>query len=172
MAVPVDIATLQTIAPGEPFLSATLEGIRDWLEFLADPPACSVYASTASTVPHLMPVALSANNEFYDNDAIHSTTTNTTRLTIQTPGRYLVFATVQFSADADGVRNAKFRVNGSTEHETMQVFGGTSASSCVITSIRSLVLNQGDYVECIASHTAGNDLSVTLREFGVTWFTR
>lgn len=168
----VDIATIQTIATGQPFLAATLQQIRDNDEFFAEPPSCSVYASSAQTVGNSSPTALTANSENFDNDSMHSTASNTSRVTVQTAGRYLVYATVQFAADGDGVRNVRFRIDGTTSYECIQVPAVSTVNSIVVTAIRSFVLSASQYVECIGFHTAGNNLGVTLLEFGATWMTR
>jgi hypothetical protein len=168
----VDIATLQTIAAGQPLSAATVSQIRDNGEFFIDPPACSIFNSAAQSVSDATPEALTANSENFDNDSMHSTASNTSRWTIQTAGRYLCFATVQFAADASGVRNVNFKVNGTTTHQCMQVPAVSAVNSCVVTAVRALTLAAGDYVEAFAFHTAGASLNATLLEAGATYLTR
>lgn len=146
--------------------------VRDNLEFLIDPPACSVYGSAAQSIADSTTTVLLANSENFDNASMHSTSSNTGRITGTTAGRFLVFSTVQFDANATGVRNLSFLVNGTTTVQCMQVLSGTAVSSIVLTATRALTLAAGDYVECRGRQTSGGSLGVTLLEFGVTYLTR
>ena len=167
----VDIATLMSIVPGEPLPAAVMQQIRDNQEFLIDPPACSVFNSTAQSVSHDTPSVLAANSELFDNDSMHSTSVSNSRITIQTPGRYQLMSVIEFAADADGYRAAWFRVDGSTNVWGMRVGTGTSTVTRLVT-IRQVVLTAGQYVEAMVSHTAGNALDVSLLEFAALFLTR
>lgn len=167
-----DLNTIHNPTAGQVPPASWGDQIRDNFEFLIDPPACSVYHSTTASVSDATTTSLNANSEYFDNDSMHSTSTNTSRITIQTAGRYLFFATVQFAADTDGVRNVKFRINGSTEYECVQVPAVSAVNSIVLTATRAFVCSASDYVETRVYHTAGNALNVTLLEFGATWLTR
>lgn len=168
----VDPQTIDNPTAGQPIPAAWSDQVRNDLEYLVDPPACSVYHNTTATVATATPSALAANSEFFDNDSMHSTSTNNTRITATTAGRYEFNATIRFDPDADGVRRGAFRVNGTTIYESMQVPGVSSLRSCVITCTRKIVLAAGDYVEVLAEHTAGNNLAVELYEFAAKWETR
>lgn len=167
-----DLNTIHNPTAGQVPPASWGDQIRDNFEFLIDPPACSVYNSAAQTIANATTTSMTADSENFDNNSMHSTSTNTSRITFTTAGRYLCFATVQFAADVDGVRNVKFRINGATEYECVQVPAVSSVSSIVITATRAFVFAASDYVECRVSHTAGNNLSVTLLEFGATFLTR
>lgn len=169
----VDLATVQTIATGQPFLAATLQQIRDNFEFLADPPACSVYNSAAATLSSSVSLqTLSANSENFDNDSMHSTSSNTSRITIQTDGRYLVFGSVNFAANTSGRRALAFVVNGSTTYNVGGAHPVQTANSMAMSGVRAVVLTAGDYVELQVVQSSGGDLDVTLSEFAVFWMTR
>lgn len=148
--------------------------IRDDLEALIEPPACSVYHSTTQSVAASTTVYLSANSENFDNDGLHSTVTNTSRITIQKTGRYELISTVQFAPEAagSGVRNVKFRVNGTTTYESIQVVHTSTGSSAVLPGTRKLDLTAGDYVECGAFQSSPNSVNVTLLEFACKFDTR
>ena len=49
-------------------------------------------------------VAVTFDTERFDTDTIHSTSTNTSRLTINTGGKYLIGGAVTFTANATGQR--------------------------------------------------------------------
>lgn len=167
----VDIATLQTIAAGQPLSSATVQQIRDNGEFLIDPPACSVYQSTSQTVASTVDASMNANSELFDNNSMHSTSSSTSRITAQTAGRYLFVMTVAWPFDADGYRLLGLRVNATTTYNVATV-GASPSVPTIISGSKMLTLAAGDYVECRTRHTAVDDLAVELREFAATFLTR
>jgi hypothetical protein len=63
-----------------------------------------VYHNTTQSLQHNVFTYLTFNSERWDNDAIHSTTTNPTRLTCKTAGLYLIGAYVAWQANATGTR--------------------------------------------------------------------
>lgn len=167
-----DLSTIQATDPGDPLTAAWCDQARDNGEFFVDPPACSVFGSSAQSVPDSSPTPLTANSESFDNDSMHSTVTNTSRLTMQTAGRYLCVATATFAADVDGFRRLTFRVDGTTSHTAVTAPVSSGSVNAGITGVRALVLNAGQYVEVLATHSAGAALDVTLVEFFAMFLTR
>lgn len=170
----LDIATLQTIAAGQPLSSATVQQVRDNGEFLIDPPAASIFNSAAQSVPDATMTALTANSENFDNDSMHSTSSTTSRITFQTAGRYLLVGTAIFAANATGERNVTFLKNGTTQIEGTKVTANASGSqTTVVTAVRTLVFAAGDYVEMRVRHrNSGGALDVTMDEFFAGFWTR
>ena len=166
----VDTQTIHNPATGTAIPAAWGDQTRDNSEFLIDPPFASVSHSATQVSVNGVGLALLANTELFDNNAMHSTVTNTSRITIQTAGRYKVAATVEFATDADGDRRLVFRVNGTTTHQSLRV--SSSASTVILTGTRDLVLAATDYVEVVATQSAGNNLDVTLHEFSAMFVTR
>lgn len=169
----IDIAGLQVIAAGQPFAAATLQQVRDNEEFLIDPPACSVYNSAAVGTTDAVFLDLTANSENYDNASMHSTSVSTSRITVSTAGRYLLFGSVNFAANATGERRFDFVVNGVTVIIGLGVDANSSgAANTVLSGCRSAVLAAGDYVEVRARQQSGGGLNVTLDEFALMFQTR
>jgi len=139
--------------------------VRDDLVFLNDRPTCSAFNNTTQTIATGSTTVLTANSERWDNDAMHSTVTNTSRITIVTEGRYLVGSTVQFDAHATGVRGVDFLVNGATAYPASGSTKVDSGVAEVLTSLRFIDLNATDYVETRAVQTSGTNLGVTLQDF-------
>ncbi len=168
----VDLATIHDPVTGTVAPAAWGDQIREDLEFLIDPPACSVYSSAAQSIASATFVSLDANSESFDNDAMHSTVTNTSRVTIQTAGRYLFIANINFASSASTRVIGSFFVNGTTRHDrvVVPVVGGGTDDRHTISI--SLVLAAGDYVEVQANHNAGANLNVTLLEFFALFLTR
>lgn len=168
----IDPDTILTPDPGDVLTAAWCDVVRSDLEFLIDPPACSVYGSAAQSVADDTATDLTANSENFDNDSMHSTAVNTARITIQTAGRYLVFAQVVFAADADGRRALLFRVNNTDDYNVQAVLSVGAVNSMAVSGVRALTLDVGDYVTCRVVHTAGAALNVTLNEFATFFMTR
>lgn len=166
-----DLNTIHNPATGTVAPASWGDQVRDNLEFLIDPPACSVYASSAQSIANATFVSLTADSEYFDNDSMHSTVTNTSRITVQTAGRYLLSATIAYTAGT-GRRFSQFLVNGATGYDGdgRPAIGGGSDDKIVMT--RSLVLAASDYVEVQANQNTGGALDVTLREFVALFMTR
>lgn len=166
----VDIATLQTIAPGQPFQAATLQQIRDNEEFLIDPPLCSVRGSSDQSVPNSGVTAMLADNELFDNDSMHSTSVNPERITVQTPGRYRFSARVEFASASGGAREIRFYKNGASMGAAFLMT--PNAGVHVVTTYVEDVSMAGDYYHVGVVQTSGADLAVTLRNFSAMYLSR
>jgi hypothetical protein len=80
-----------------------------------DPPACRVFNNANISVVNATPTDLTYNSELFDTDSMHDTAVNPTRITIRTPGIYLVQAGGTWQADNDYVRRLiSFVVNATT----------------------------------------------------------
>jgi hypothetical protein len=166
------LSTIQTIATGQPFTAATLQQANDNDEFLIDPPACSIMESTAQSLADNTATTLTSNEENFDNDSMHSTATNTTRITAQTAGRYVFFATVSFAANATGHRVLRLLVNNTTSYDLQVVNSSTAATPIVLSGSKTLVLAASSYVECVAAQNSGGALNVTLLDLTAVYITR
>ena len=174
----IDPNTIHNPVTGTVAPAAWGDQIRDNLEFLVDPPACSVTDLTGTSVPsNTLTVLGGTGTENFDNDAMHSDVTNRGRITIQTPGRYLFLATIAYTshtgADTAFIR-VSLRVNGTTSYAGMIVKGQAAATSEVkIQATRALPLVAGDYVEITTLHTlVGTVNPVWVEEFFAMFLTR
>lgn len=169
-----DLANTHVPATGTVAPAAWGLQIRENDEFLIDPPACSVYGSAAESVASSTNVWLSADSENYDNDAMHSTVTNTSRITAQTAGRYQATAVVVFEANTTvpAYRSIRWRVNGGSTIESTRFPSAGVNTTMVATGVRTFTLAAGDYLEVGCIHNAGVALNVTLDEFVLTFRTR
>ncbi|NIR61377.1 MAG: hypothetical protein GWO02_18705, partial [Gammaproteobacteria bacterium] len=163
----VDLATIHSPSTGAVAPAAWGTQIRTNQEFLIDVPACSVFNSAAQTIATgITNVILTADSENYDNDAMHSTVTNNTRITFQTPGRYEVGATVDWAAVSTTIsdfRTLNILLNGTTGfniHQGPGHSGGPSGSS--YSGSRTLTVVASDYVEIRVRQNSGGNLDVTL----------
>lgn len=167
----VDIQSLHNPATGNVAPASWGDQIRDNLEFLISPPSCKVNHSTTQNVSHNTDTVLLANSESWDTDSMHSTSSSTSRITINTAGKYLFIATAEFGADATGMRRLRFKVNGSATQAffAAAVTGSTGARGSGSTMRNFSV---GDYIEVEAHQNSGSTLTCQLVEFSATWVGR
>ncbi len=168
-----DLALTHVPATGNVAPAAWGTQIRTNFEFLIDPPACSVLGSSAQSVANDTLVILNAGSETFDNDGMHSTVTNNSRITAQTAGRYLINTVVEFAANAASYNQVDFLKNGATTLPGTRlppVTTGAFPTALAITE--TVVLAAGDYVEVRVRHTAGGTIDVTLAQFNALFMTR
>lgn len=122
-------------------------------------PRARVYNSAALSIPNGLVTALTFNSERYDTDNIHSTSSNTSRLTATTAGTYLIIANVSFASNTTGERVCRIRLNGTTTIGNVAAAPVTGDSTTQSVSTQ-YALAAGDYVEVEAFQTSGGALNV------------
>ena len=91
------------------------QDVVDNVTFLANPPACRVYNSANISCANNAETAMTFDTERFDTDSMHSTSVNTGRITITTPGLYVFGFCVVLAADTDYIATyATIRLNGTT----------------------------------------------------------
>lgn len=119
-----------------------------------------VYNNAALTIPDATWTALTFNSERFDTDGIHSTTTNTGRLTCQTAGVYAVVAHVQFAANVTGIRMVQIQRNGTrVALDTRNAVANASYPTTVSLST-CVALTAGQYLEVLVLQNRGGNLNV------------
>lgn len=168
----VDLNTIHNPATGTIAPASWGDQVRDNLEFLIDPPYCSVFNSAVQNIANNTNVALTANSENFDNNAMHSTVSNTSRMTIQTAGRYQFISTVAFASNGTGLRQILFRIDGTTFITPSVQITAVTGSVTSPLLVANIALNAAQYVECMVRQTSGGALDVTLTEFAAMFVTR
>ena len=104
-------------------------------------------------------VTITYDAESFDTDGFHSTSSNTSRITIPTGkgGKYLINARVNIDANATGARLARFTVNGNELFAGTET-AGSSAAACKHTMSTIQNLSAGDYVELLCLQNTGGNL--------------
>ena len=101
---------------------------------------------------------MTLDSERWDTDTMHSTSTNTSRLTATTAGKYFISGSIEFASGfATGYRRAEIRLNGATVIASQDT---TPPANNSITATRVTVsthynLAATDYVELLATQSAG-----------------
>lgn len=116
----------------------------------ATPDAARVYKATGQSIPNITVTALTFDTERFDDGGLHSTVSNTSRLTAAKAGVYVISAAVGFVEAGAGGLVLILRVNGTTSIALDQ---GVAATDTTISTIYKL--NAGDYVEVLAFHNSG-----------------
>lgn len=132
---------------------------------------CRVYNSGSQSINNTTLTALTFDSELYDDDTMHSTVSNTSRITMTTAGRYHVGATVTFDANATGSRIVLLRLNGTTyfaKDRHMTVTTGSTTTSATVSSDYNF--SATDYVEVIVYQDSGGALNVLNSGADVTGF--
>lgn len=168
----IDPNTVHNPSTGAVIPSAWGDVVRDDLEALIDPPACAAFAAAAQSVPNNTDTVLNAGSEDYDNDGMHSTAVNTSRITVQKAGRYRFEARIQFAAGAGNRRLTTFRINGASSVNGDQRSGVGGGFSTFISTFMTRVCIAGDYVEMRVLQDTGGALDVTLLQFAAKRETR
>lgn len=116
-----------------------------------------VTRTAAQTIPTSTDTAVAFDAEDYDTDTMHSTSSNTSRLTMTTAGKYLIICGGRFEANANGLRDSYIRKNGTTIiGPSYRQLGSTAAIFLNTSVIDTFAAN--DYVEFLLFQDSGGDL--------------
>lgn len=135
--------------------------LRDALNYLLNPPMVRVRHSATISAANATYTAHSFNTEDYDTDAIHSTSVNTSRLTIVTPGVYRLTGAISWAGNATGRRFQTWYKNGAVIDGAALHLPASSASSitCPAATVEvALVAN--DYIELVGWQDSGGALNM------------
>lgn len=137
--------------------------VRDNTTFLYSAPKVRVYNSANISVTSSTDTALTFDTERFDTDTMHSTSTNTSRITFTTAGTYLVGANVEWASDSTSYRELTLRLNGSTKIGSSVVQPSSSVvTRQTVTTVYAfqIVSSVADYVEAVVRHVKGSALNV------------
>jgi hypothetical protein len=138
----------RTWTAGELVTAAYMNGLRDALNFLLNPPVGEFQQTVAQSVATGSWTDLTFDGETIDSDNAHSTVTNTPRYTVQTPGMFQFSGGGSWALNASAVRRgARWSLNGAavTQGDTVGP-GVVNLSSNVVARTIKLLLVVGDFV--------------------------
>jgi hypothetical protein len=137
------------------------------------PDGCRVYNDAVESIPTATPTALTFNQERYDNGGLHSTVSNTSRLTAQKAGVYGISGHFCLPTAAASLVQCQIRLNGATMIASlMQNYVAGFQGYFSIATLFHLSAN--DYVELVATQNSGIAVNVALNsddspEFAMQW---
>jgi hypothetical protein len=129
--------------------------VRDASAFFAGVPVFSGYAAVTQAINggnNWVPLLI--DSESADNYGGHSTTTNTSRYTVQLAGTYLVFGSVAWSASATGDRRIQITQNGTAQLGSANSFDPSQVVLAAQQTMTVATAAVGDYFEVQVSQTA------------------
>jgi len=125
---------------------------------------CMIFNNGTQSITSGAFAALTFNAEDFDDSSMHSTSSNTSRITIPTNmgGDYLVGGATFFAANATGVRQIRITKNGGTQVLTGGLHAGFSVSSVgpIIQCYGMIRLAAADYIELEVNQDSGGPLNV------------
>lgn len=131
-------------------------------------PACRATNTAGTSISNTTDTVIPWATESYDTDSMHDNVTNNSRITINTPGVYVVTAAVADAFSATGSRLAYFKINGST----ICALQNAKASDDTVVNLNAVNLsmtrlfNAGDYIEVFYRQTSGGALAlITTSEY-------
>lgn len=138
--------------------------VRDATSFLTNVPVFRGFQNAAQTVGSSIVYApILLDSESFDPEGGHSTSTNTSRFTVQTAGYYYVSAFASYGTNSAGGRAIAIAVNGTAMVQSQQApppanswSGGTNWLG---------YLNVGDFVEATTWQNSGGNLSMATGAF-------
>jgi hypothetical protein len=126
------------------------------------PIACRVYNDADISIPNATSTALTFNSERSDVYAMHSTSSNTSRITFSLGGWYYVWGGVAFAANATGYRQVSIRLGGSTPL-AVHGDGAPPASFFSYMTVSTLYYFAAtNYVELVVYQNSGGSLNVNV----------
>jgi hypothetical protein len=137
-------------------------------------PQARVTNSTALTIPNNLWTTLLFNTETYDIGGLHSTVSNTGRLTVPGggDGLYVIGGGIHWNTSTSGYRKLGLRINGSS---FIALDEDPATSGQLLQNITTQYrLVQTDYVEIQAAQTSGADLTTQVNgsSLPVLWMAR
>jgi len=123
---------------------------------------CSLFNSAAISTSNDTYTTMTFNSENFDTDSYHSTSTNTSRITIPAGkgGKYLFYGNIAFAGSAAGVRTAAlYKNNTSYLFFNTKEPGATYEGSAEITLIVDAVAT--DFFELLVRQDSGGSLNTS-----------
>ena len=133
----------------------------------------NVYKNVTQSIANATWTTITFDSENFDTDSFHSTSTNTSRMTIPSGknGKYLVTANLSFPTNTTGMRASMIRKNGADYAKGTWIGAFNEAVGLIATQIIDLVAT--DYVEMQVYQDSGGSLNIQYEsvssQFSITY---
>jgi hypothetical protein len=162
---------LTAVAGAKNSAAAFNAGVRDPINFALDNyPRCRAYDAAGVAAANNTETLLTLGGETYDNDTMHSTVTNSSRIVFTTAGTYQVYINVQWPAGTFTGSNIHCRLNAAGN-----VAGGTQIRNWIFSTSRmpqqlfTRAFAAGDYIEFWVLQITGGALTTTAGSTPPLW---
>ena len=134
--MPKDYNSFSDVATGDVYSAANHNLILENINNYRVPPSVKLERTTGQVVYDASAAIMVWDSEVWDTDAMHDNATNQDRITINTPGIYLVIGAVRYSAGISDDSSVTIWLNGSTfivrdEGGPANTAGGRTVSALV-----------------------------------------
>jgi hypothetical protein len=118
------------------------------------------YGTSNQSAADFTVTVITWDSEDFDTDSMHSTSSNTSRLTIPTgkTGYWQINASLGFDGNATGIRTLRLSKNGT--YVNAEQTNATATFGVIMGFTNVLYLTAGDYIEIAALQTSGGALNV------------
>lgn len=149
--------------------TATLwnDDVRDAINFLLNPPAAHIYNSANISCTTATQTLMTFNSESYDTDTdspMHDTSSNNSRLYLNTTGLWTICAGLTFASNSTGRRSLRVEMNaggtsggGTLNREVINAAATSDTTMVTVTFDRRYTA--GDYIEMYALQASGGNLN-------------
>jgi len=151
-------------------------GVRDPLNFMMDgQPRCHVWDSTGLSIPNSANTIITFDSETYDNDSMHNTVTQTSRITFTTAGRYDVDILLTIGTGTYTQLDLNIRLNsagsggGGTSIRTQPFSDGTRGAINMAFRFKR-VFAAADHIELFVTQVSGAPKSLSTTSLGTRVF--
>jgi hypothetical protein len=126
------------------------------------PHTCRAYRSGNVSAASGAWSTIDLNAEDGDNPGWHDNVTNSSRITVDRDGTYLIHWGAAFSADATGIRCGRVLIGGvDAGLNSASVYqAATPSFTCNLGNSAVVTLSNGDYVELAVYQNSGGNLNV------------
>lgn len=151
---------------------------RDNLAWIAtDSPACRAYNNANISIGNTSETVVTLNSERFDNASMHSTATNTSRITVPTGGggKYMMGCGSAWTGSAGGTyRQSIVKLNAAT-YVGLITLAPSASHGSPGTVTTSYALSAADYIEMYVNQDSGGNLNLTVNasyspELWAFWF--
>lgn len=124
-------------------------------------PACRATNTVDQTIPNTTWTVLDLNSELFDTDSMHDNAVNNSRITINTPGKYLIIARVNFEPDTEGLRYLDIYLNNTTSIASVSMADFYNANPPLFMFVSTIYdFSVDDYVQARVYQTSGGNLDI------------
>lgn len=114
--------------------------------------------SVSVTISNSSSAVIPFDTERFDDNDIHDTVTNNSRLTVQVDGRYFIIAQIRWDSNSTGIRGINILLNGSLSLSQVQADAASASTMQHVSTVYNLDVD--DYVEVSVFQTSGGNLDV------------
>lgn len=149
----------------------TIKGCHDRLDALmgagkSSAPMCRVRKSSANNVADSTATAIGFGSEDYDTDTMHDNSTNPSRITFTTAGKYHVGAMIKWAGAAGGTRKVSIVLGGATTLAAVE-----HPADCESMTISlDYVFTAAQYVELVVYQDSGGTIQVLVEDGSPTFW--